>query len=224
MRGASQRKTIFCGTRAVFAASAADSSSASSGSGDGSSSSTASSGQSDRIHSTDIAFKPNNDGWGYTPKYKSSYERIFGKKQGSDAVTEAAEKEVESTVPTTAESAESADGFLRKGFTMRLKFDGDNFDEIRQKYADMHSEHALLGPLLSVLKDHGVRNYSIFLSQDREDPTLFGYVEVQDEEQWQSISTTKECKEWWKEMSAIMETNADNSPKSADLDAVFFMD
>ena len=35
---------------------------------------------SDRIHSTDIAFKPNEDGWGATKKYSKNYERIFGKK------------------------------------------------------------------------------------------------------------------------------------------------
>ena len=39
---------------------------------------------SDSIHSSDIAFKPNNDGWGGgNPKYASNYDRIFGNKNGS---------------------------------------------------------------------------------------------------------------------------------------------
>eukprot|EP00949_MAST-11_sp_MAST-11-sp1_P004296 g4296.t1 len=221
-----QSRNISSGTGRVLAASAADSSSSSgSGGGDGgaSSSTTAPSGQSDRIHSTDIAFKPNNDGWGYTPKYKSSYERIFGNKQGSDASPEPEERVPEPS-SAVAESPETSDGFLRKAFTMRLKFDNDNFDEVRQTYTRMHTDHELLQPLLKVLKAHGVRNYSIFLNQDREDPTLFGYVEVKDEDQWQSISSTDECKAWWKEMSAIMETNSDNSPKSVELHSAFFME
>ena len=39
---------------------------------------------SDSIHSSDIAFKPNNDGWGGgNPQYASNYDRIFGNKNGS---------------------------------------------------------------------------------------------------------------------------------------------
>ena len=34
-----------------------------------------------RLHSTDIAFKPNQDGWGATKKYSKNHERIFGKKK-----------------------------------------------------------------------------------------------------------------------------------------------
>ena len=39
---------------------------------------------SDSIHSSDIAFKPNNDGWGGgNPNYASGYDRIFGNKNGA---------------------------------------------------------------------------------------------------------------------------------------------
>jgi hypothetical protein len=37
--------------------------------------------QSDRIHSTDIAFKPNASGWGGSKKYESRWNDIFGKKK-----------------------------------------------------------------------------------------------------------------------------------------------
>jgi hypothetical protein len=43
-------------------------------------SSEASSSTSDRLHSTDIAFKPSSDGWGATKKFSKNHERIFGKK------------------------------------------------------------------------------------------------------------------------------------------------
>ena len=39
---------------------------------------------SDSLHSSDIAFKPNNDGWGGgNPRYADNYDRIFGNKNGS---------------------------------------------------------------------------------------------------------------------------------------------
>jgi ribosomal protein S2 len=34
----------------------------------------------DRLHSTDIAFKPNKSGWGYTKQYSSNFDDIFKKK------------------------------------------------------------------------------------------------------------------------------------------------
>ena len=41
---------------------------------------------SDSLHSSDIAFKPNNDGWGGgNPQYASNYDRIFGNKNGGAA-------------------------------------------------------------------------------------------------------------------------------------------
>ena len=42
----------------------------------------------DSIHSSDIAFKPNNDGWGGgNPRYADNYDRIFGNKNGSTKKT-----------------------------------------------------------------------------------------------------------------------------------------
>lgn len=38
------------------------------------------SSQSDRIHSTDIAFKPNSAGWGYSKGYATGFDSIFKKK------------------------------------------------------------------------------------------------------------------------------------------------
>ena len=39
----------------------------------------------DSKHSSDIAFKPNNDGWGYTKSYSKGWDNIFGKKKDAAA-------------------------------------------------------------------------------------------------------------------------------------------
>jgi L-rhamnose mutarotase len=76
--------------------------------------------------------------------------------------------------------------------------------------------------LEDVLKAHGVHNYSIFLMpQTRQ---LFGYAEIEDEARWQAIANTDICKKWWKHMSDVMPSNADNSPVASDLREVFHMD
>ena len=46
---------------------------------------------------------------------------------------------------------------------------------------------------------------------------LFGYAEIENEEQWASIASTAECQKWWKQMGDIMPSNPDNSPVSAPL-------
>lgn len=47
----------------------------------------------DRLHSTDIAFKPNSDGWGFSRQYASKYDSIFNKKNKNGPTTD------DSTVP-----------------------------------------------------------------------------------------------------------------------------
>ena len=65
-------------------------------------SSSSDSSSSDRIHSTDIAFKPNNDGWGGTKKYSKNHERIFGKKkQKSESTKESSGGVTKITFKTT---------------------------------------------------------------------------------------------------------------------------
>lgn len=73
--------------------------------------------------------------------------------------------------------------------------------------------------LQAVLKTHGVSNYSLFL--DEETNILFGYAEIEDEQQWNNIANTNICQKWWHYMSDLMETNPDNSPKSSNLIEVF---
>ena len=69
---------------------------------------------------------------------------------------------------------------------------------------------------------HGGKNYTIFL--DRETLTLFGCIEIEDEEKWARGADTAINRKWWDYMADIMETNPDNSPVSVDLRTVFHLD
>lgn len=59
---------------------------------------------------------------------------------------------------------------------------------------------------------------------DAETDTLFGYIELENEELWDKSADTEICKKWWAYMADIMETNEDNSPISIPLKKVFHLD
>ena len=75
--------------------------------------------------------------------------------------------------------------------------------------------------LEDVLREHGVRNYSIFLHEQTRQ--LFGYAEIESEEKWAAIAGTSVCKRWWAHMKDVMPTNPDNSPISVELKEVFHL-
>ena len=101
-----------------------------------------------------------------------------------------------------------------KGFKMKL-FPGQEEEYERR--------HNLLWPeMKDMILEHGGRNYSIFL--DKETLTLFGYIEIEDEEKWAAGADTAFNRKWWDYMADIMETNPDNSPVSTDLKTVFHLD
>ena len=89
-----------------------------------------------------------------------------------------------------------------------------------EEYAKRHSP--IWPELESILKQHGVHNYSIFLHPDTHQ--LFAYVELESEDKWNAIAHTAVCQEWWKSMKPLMPTNPDNSPKSIPLDEVFHLE
>ena len=74
----------------------------------------------------------------------------------------------------------------------------------------------------AMLKDHGARDYSIFL--DEQTGSLFAYVVIESEEKWGAAARTEVCQRWWAYMKDIMETNEDNSPKSWALEEVFYLE
>ena len=103
---------------------------------------------------------------------------------------------------------------IRKAFLMKVEPNAHEEYERRHRPIWMELE--------TVLKDHSVSNYSIFL--EKKTNQLFGYVEISSEELWAKIAETDECKRWWKFMKDVMPTNADDSPVSVELREVFHLD
>jgi L-rhamnose mutarotase len=89
----------------------------------------------------------------------------------------------------------------------------------KEEYRKRHNE--IWPELKKLLKDTGVSEYSIFL--DEETNTLFAFQKVSGDGNSQDLGQTEIVQKWWKYMSDIMKTNADNSPISVPLEEVFFM-
>jgi L-rhamnose mutarotase len=102
----------------------------------------------------------------------------------------------------------------RFGFKMKM------LPGFREEYRKRHSE--IWTELVQLLKNEGIRNYSIFL--DEETNTLFAYQEQTGESSSQDLGNTEIVKKWWKYMADIMEVNPDNSPVTIPLEQVFYMD
>lgn len=103
---------------------------------------------------------------------------------------------------------------IRKAFMMKVN--PDAHEEYERRHRPIWSE------LETILKEHGVKNYSIYL--EPESNQLFAYAEIESEERWAAIAETDVCKRWWAFMKDIMPTNADNSPVSVELREVFHLD
>ena len=101
-----------------------------------------------------------------------------------------------------------------KGFKMKL------YEGMEEEYERRHD--ALPPEMKEMIREYGGSNYSIFL--DRETNTLFGYIEIENEEKWASSANTAVCRKWWDYMADIMDTNDDNSPVSKDLYPIFHLD
>ena len=91
------------------------------------------------------------------------------------------------------------------------------------QHEEYERRHNPIWPELeATLKAHGVHNYSIFL--DDATNQLFGYAEIESEEQWAAIAETEICQRWWQHMREIMPSNPDDSPQSNPLREVFHID
>ena len=89
--------------------------------------------------------------------------------------------------------------------------------------AEYRRRHNPIWPELeAALKEHGVLSYSIFLHP--ETLQLFAYVEIEDEERWNSVASTEVCRKWWAYMEEIMPSNPDHSPVSFELGEVFHIE
>jgi L-rhamnose mutarotase len=100
---------------------------------------------------------------------------------------------------------------IRKAF--RMAVDPGEESEYERRHRPVWPE------LEAALVEHGVSSYSIFLDPETND--LFGYAEIECEEQWHAIASTEVCRRWWGHMRDLMPTNPDDSPVSRDLREVF---
>lgn len=88
-----------------------------------------------------------------------------------------------------------------------------------EEYRKRHD--ALWPELKKLLKDSGIREYSIFL--DASTNTLFGVMQVTDPALIEKMPEHPVMKKWWAYMRDIMDTHADNSPVSISLPEVFYL-
>jgi L-rhamnose mutarotase len=102
----------------------------------------------------------------------------------------------------------------RKAFLMTLK--PGNQDEYKRRHDRIWPE------LQSVLKEHGVSKYAIFLNRDNDQ--LFAYAEIESEALWEQIAETEVCRRWWAYMKELMITDPDSKPVTIVLDEVFYLD
>jgi len=100
---------------------------------------------------------------------------------------------------------------IRKAF--RMSVEPDRHTEYIRRHNPIWRE------LETVLLQHGVQSYSIFLDPATSD--LFAYAEIESEERWRAIAATDVCRRWWQTMRELMPSNADGSPVSRDLEEVF---
>jgi L-rhamnose mutarotase len=102
---------------------------------------------------------------------------------------------------------------IRLGFLMKVHPDA---------HAEYRRRHDQLWPeMAALLREHGVRDYTIWLDPQRS--LLFAQVVVESRERWDAIAATPVCRRWWHHMKDIMETNPDTSPVSTELGEVFHL-
>jgi L-rhamnose mutarotase len=103
---------------------------------------------------------------------------------------------------------------IRLGFQMVVRPDA---------HAEYRSRHDRLWPeMAALLREHGVRSYTIYLDPERS--LLFAHAEVESRERWDAIARSPVCRRWWAHMRDIMDTNQDGSPVSRPLEEVFHLE
>lgn len=101
----------------------------------------------------------------------------------------------------------------RVAFKMKL------FNGMEAEYRKRHDE--IWPELLSLLKEKGIQEYSIFL--DESTGFLFGTLKIPGASILAELPHHPVMKRWWAYMKDIMESNEDNSPVSVPLKEVFYM-
>lgn len=101
----------------------------------------------------------------------------------------------------------------------RIAFKMKLFKGYETEYKKRHDE--LWNELKDLLKQAGVKEYSIFLDEKTND--LFAYLTIDDAEKLDQLPNEPVMKKWWSYMKDIMETNEDSSPVTIALKEVFYL-
>ena len=89
--------------------------------------------------------------------------------------------------------------------------------------AEYRRRHDAIWPeLVSLLRESGISDYSIFL--DEEHPVLFAVLKRRAGHTMDGLAQHPVMKRWWAHMGDIMRTNADGSPVVEALPRLFHMD
>jgi L-rhamnose mutarotase len=75
--------------------------------------------------------------------------------------------------------------------------------------------------LQELLKDSGIKEYSIFLEEKT--GHLFGFLKIEHPTKLDELPSFPVMQKWWQYMSDIMETNPDHSPIIIPLKEVFYL-
>lgn len=104
---------------------------------------------------------------------------------------------------------------IRKAFYMELK------PGCADEYTRAHNP--IPDELREVLKHHGIHNYSIF--HHPESNVLFGYMEIEDEEEIRKIANYPCAKAWWKAMTKYLVSRNpdDEKAKEEEMVQLFFL-
>lgn len=90
------------------------------------------------------------------------------------------------------------------------------------KEAEYRRRHDAIWPELSrLLKDTGIREYSIFLAENTNQ--LFGCLDIDDPARLDDLPEQPVMQRWWQFMKDLMDTNPDGSPVSIRLKEVFYL-
>lgn len=90
----------------------------------------------------------------------------------------------------------------------------------QEEYQRRHN--AIWPELTELLREAGIREYSIFLDPDTD--TLFAFQKVKEDTGSQDLRTHEIIRRWWKYMADIMVTHPDHSPVSKPLTEVFYVE
>jgi len=101
----------------------------------------------------------------------------------------------------------------------RVAFKMQLFADQKEEYRKRHDE--IWPDLVSLLKETGISEYSIFL--DDTTNSLFGVLKAEDPLLLNNLPLHPVMQKWWKHMGDIMESNPDNSPVSIPLEEVFYL-